>query len=647
LPKSKPSDSTQRRFLLGVALLALAAVLLRAAFLVADARALPFLRHPVLDAALFRDQAALLARGLPFTQGPYYQAPGYPIFLGLVFRVFGVEPVAAVLLQAALGTATVVLTAFLGRRLFGAAAGILAGALLLVYAPLYFYEAKLLGTALAVFLTVGSVLLSVRAEAARKPRTLAAFAFGAGLAAGVLGVVRSNLLLLPAIVAAVYAWRAVRGRAPGRLVLAYAAGAFLAVIPVSAHNVVHGAWTPLATSGGFNFYTGNFRGATGVLERVPGVSDAIRTQEADADSVVRAALGRPVTPTEASRWWFRRATSDIAASPGRWLLLEARKVWMLVGRQEETVNGSFPVEASKVALLHAFALPFNLLAGLGLFGLVLAVRAGRRAPPRKRSTLAAPIAVLVAVLATGMLFFVMSRLRLPAVPVLAVFSGYALVRGSQAWRARRQLGVGIAALGILVFTGLTWRSPLGANRNPLWEARLFVHAGEALEKDGNPAGAMHAYREALARNPGSVGAHLHLGQLEAARGNVPGAIGELEAALRGAPDDPSILANLGILYYAAGRADDCQRVMIEASRLDPRAAAPYLYRGLLMRARHEPGALDMFRAALERDPRLPSAYAGLIEGLLEAGRNDEARTWVEKAVRAGVQLPPALTGRLH
>lgn len=632
---------------MGVVLLALAAALLRAAYLLADAHALPFLGHPILDAALFRDQAALLARGLPFTHGPYYQAPGYPIFLGLVFRVFGVAPVAAVVVQAALGVATVVLTAFLGRRFFGPATGLLAGALLLAYAPLYFFEAKLLGATLAVFLTVGSVFLAVRAEAARRPRALAAFAFGAGLAAGVLGVVRSNLLLLPAILVTVYAWRALRNRAPRLLLAAYAAGAIVAVLPVAAHNSVHGAWTPVATSGGFNFYTGNFRGATGVLEQVPGVSDAIRTQEGDADSVAEAALGRPATPTEVSRWWFRRAVNDIAASPGRWLLLEARKVWMLAGRQEETVNGSFPVEVSKVPLLRAFALPFNLLVALGLLGLVLAVRAGRREPPRKRPALAAPVAVLLAVLATGMLFFVMSRLRLPAVPVLAVFSAYALVLGWKAWRDRRRFALGIAALEVVVFVGLTWRSPLGANRNPLWESNLFVQAGEALEKDGKPGRAMDAYREALTRNPASVGAHLHLGQLEAAHGDIPAAIAQLQLALHGAPEDPSILANLGILYYAAGRDEDCEQVMLEATRLDPTAAAPYLYRGLLMRARHDPGAMDMFQAALDRDPRLPSAYAGLVEGLLDAGRNDEARTWAERASRAGVALPPALTDRLR
>ena len=637
----------ERRFLIGVVLLALAAALLRAVFLVTDAHALPFLRHPLLDAALYRDQAALLARGLPFTDAPYYQAPGYAFFLGLVFRIFGVEPLAGVLVQAALGVSIVVITAFLGRRLFGPGTGLLAGAMLLAYAALYYYETKLLGATLSVFLTLVTVFASAEAETAIRRRRGVLWAIGAGLAAGLLAAVRANLILVPAILVVVYAWRAIRGRAPRWLPAAYALAALFALLPVTVHNVARGAFTPVATAGGVNFYMGNYRGATGVYAAIPGVGNNIRTQEADADSVAGAAVGRPLPPSEASRWWFRRALGEIGAAPGRWLWLEARKAWMLVGRQEETVNGSFPIEVSKVPMLRILALPFNLLVALGLLGLVLAARANRRVPPRGRVPLAASVAVLLAVAASALLFFVMSRLRLPAVPVLAVFSGYALVRGYGIWRERRRFAVGIAALEIVVFVALTWRSPLGANRNPLWEGQLFVQVGEAYEADGNPGRAVEAYEEALARDPASVGAHLRLGQLKAARGDVPGAIRELEAALRGAPEDPSILANLGILYYAAGRGEDCERTMAEASRLDPAAAAPYLYRGLLLHARHDPRAEAMFRAALERNPRLPSAYAGLIDALLEAGRTDEARTWAGKAAQAGVTLPPAVTDRLR
>ncbi len=642
------------RFAGGLAVLAGAAVLLRALHLWNQAHALPFLGQPILDAAVYRDWAAALASGRGFVTGPYYQAPGYPQFLSLVFRVFGPSAVAAAAVQSLLGAATVVLAALLGRRLFGPREGLLAGALLLLYGPLYVFEAKLLPTSLAVFLALSAVLLAVLAEAAARrlpdgappprPRWRAPALFAlAGLAAGVLGTVRPNLLVLPLVLIGVYAVRAARGRLPLRAPAVYAGAVLFALLPVFAHNALHGAFTPVATSGGINFYLGNHRGAHGVYDEIPGVSGNIRHQEAQADSVAGALAGRPLGPAAASRFWFRRAVAEVGGDPLGWVKLEGTKLLLLLGRQEETVNGSVPVERSRVALLRVLVLPFNLLAGLGLLGL----GAARRRRGGGGDSRAPAEALLLAVLVTGLAFFALARLRLPAVPVLAVFAGYALVRAFEALRARRWKAPAAGLLALGAFTAATWVSPAGPNRNPRWEGKLFVQVGEMLQADGEADRAVAAYREAIAYDPVNLEARIRLASLEAVRGEVPSAIRRLEEALPLAPADAALRSNLGILYYVAGRGADCVRVMTEASALDSTLAAPRLYRGLVRARTGAPGAEADLRAALARDPGLPSAYAALIDLLARSGRMEEARSWADRASQQGIGLPPGTRERLR
>ena len=627
---------------------ALAAASLRTAHLLHQARALPFLSHPILDAALYHEWARAMASGAVTAAGPFYHAPGYALVLASVYGVFGSSLMAAVLFQALLGVVTTVLTMLLARRLFGTHEAVVAGLVMLFMGPLYFFEAKLLATSLAVFLSVLTVYLTVLAKAHEGQRRRMAWAVLAlaGMSAGMLAVVRANLLLLPVFVLAAFTFRAVRGRAAWGSVVLYGASVLIALLPTLAHNLSHDTLAPVATNGGFNFYAGNVRGATGVYTDVPGVSGVIRNQEAEADSLVFADAGRALSPAEESRYWFRRGLDEIAADPAGWLKLLGRKTLLLVNRQNETVNGSYAVESDRIAVLRMAVVPFNVLAALALVGLALALGwFGTR--PGSRGPLTSAGALLLAVAVSGIVFFAMTRLRLPAAPVLAVLAGHALVRGWGDWRHGSRLAVLSVAGGVILFSALTWNSPLGAARNPGWEAKLFVEAAKALDQSGDEAKAADAYRMARELNPTSLDALRGEAELAMKARDFPRAIEAMEQAATVVPDDFSVHNNLGILYMAAGRLDDCLRTMATATELDPDAGSPYLYRGHALRQRDDPQAAAAFEAALERDPRLRGAYVALIELSLDGGDIQNARSWAARATDNNVQLPPELLSRLR
>ena len=608
---------------------------MRVAYLRMHLGALPLLRSPDQDAALYDTWARTLLQGRSFVDGPFPMAPGYPIFLSMVYRFFGTDPLRAVLVQGALGVATTALVMLIARRLFGRTEALLAGGILVGYGAQYFYEAKLLGTALAVTLTTAVVWLAVTADRKGGVRWYVA----AGLTAGFLGVVRANMLPLPGVLLLVYLLRAVRRRAPVRTTIAFAAGLLVALLPTLVTNAVRGALIPIAANGGVNFYIGNHPEAQGTYWTPPGFSGRITRQAAEADSILSADLGRSLPPGAANRYWMGKGLEEIRANPLHWLWLLGRKATLLVSRHEETNNGSYAFEASRVPLLRFAIMPFNLLLALGLIGLFLG--AGRSGFDRAvRGSLAAPLAVLATVTATALLFFVVSRFRLPAVPVLAVFAGHALVRAAGAWRAGSRGQVAAAAATVGVFLFVSWSNPLGSSRNPVWESGLLGRAAHLEAEAGRIPEAIRIYRDALELDPENVDIHLQLAQLAAGRGDLGRALTHLETAARLRPDDAAVQNNLGILFFNARRYDECLVAMARAAALDTTSATPHLYRGLAYRGldRSETAVWEL-EEALRLDGTLRSGYVALIEVLLNAGRKKDAAAWAGRAAKLGVVLP--------
>jgi len=634
---SEHSRSGRRLYWLAALLLVGAAT--RVWFLIEHARNLPFLRVPDQDAAYYDAWAQTLAGGGVFTHGAFTMAPGYPYFLAGVYTLFGRDPLHAVVFQAVLGLGTLAVTFLLALRWFGLGEAVIGGFLLTGYGTVYFYEAKLLAPTLATFLTVLLVWLVDRAT--RTPRGVTvhgrgAWSLAAGVTAGALAVVRANLLPAGLLIALGLAWSARKRSGLRGVPVWYAVGLGLALAPTTAHNARNGAWAPVATNGAVNFYAGNWSGANGGFRDTFGLSGNIATQAAEADSLVRADLGRSLTPGATERYWMRRALREIAADPVRWLGLEFTKLRLLAAPAEETVNGSYALEATRVSALRVFAVPFNLLFIPGLVGLALAVLPGHR----RRGSALAPVSVIVAVVVTALGFFVISRFRLPAAPLLAVYSGHALVRGAEALRARRPLRPALVAAATAGVCVLAWRSPLGSLRNPVWEAGLFARAAAKLETS-NPHEATAAYHDALALDPARNDVRMGFVQFLVRTGDLPGAAAEMERAVANQPSDPDLRSNYGILLFGLGRWAECAAEMRMVTAAEPGRAVPHLYLGLAaLRSDDTVRAEAELTRAQELDPKLKGSYLGLMEIARARGDTAAVAAWSHRARENGVAGEP-------
>ena len=216
----------------------------------------------------------LLGRGDFAGEGPglpYWMPPLYPQLLAWVGASVG----AMLVFQGLLGLVTTVLVVALGEELLEPgperrAAALWGGLLATLYAPLVFFEGRLLGASLATFLAAATLLAAARwlrsadpsDPADRPPTRRLAWLALAGLLCGLMALVRPNTLLA---VPALAAWVLVRGRRGGLAWAPSLAGSLLVglaalapLLPSLAHNhAAEGELVPITANGGVNFYFGN------------------------------------------------------------------------------------------------------------------------------------------------------------------------------------------------------------------------------------------------------------------------------------------------------------------------------------------------------------------------------------------------------
>jgi tetratricopeptide (TPR) repeat protein len=626
----------------------------------------PFFGTPILDSEVYDEWARRIAAGEWIGSRAFYFPPLYPYLLALIYRLAGRSLELVYVVQQALGLVNIVLLYRLGLRLHGRRAGVLAAAAAALYAPLPYFETKILTTTVGLTLHLAALLLLVRAEqapaggassgaargraagalrdrgsgsvrdraegAARGPARLAPW-IAAGAALGATALCLPGAILLAAVYAVVLFLREPRAAA------GLAAGTFAALLPVLAHNLAaEGDPLLLSGQGGITFYQGNNPSALGLYSPVPGFSGAPEKQAEEERAIAERAAGRPLKSSGVSLHFFRRGLEFIGRSPGAWLLLQARKVGYLIGGYEASTEYSLYHERDLIGWLRLPFLPYAVLAGAGGVGLAQAIadRRRRRGGPGDRALLLFALCAA----AVPLLFYVSSRYRLP---LAAAFILYGAAFADRLWRGREALarrpGPLLAAIGVALVSWL----PLG-RPNVTAEANVHYNVGSILADRGLHEEAIAAYDRSLADFPGNAYAHINRGNSLDWLGREDEALISYRRAEEVDRDFWTAYKAQGVILYRQkrfeeaaeayrrglahggaeaqfllgatlkrlGRADEAEAPLIEAVRLDPRHAQAHARLGEIYAARGDAGrARDHFRRALDADPDNTTARTGL------------------------------------
>ena len=497
-------------------------------------------RYPIIDAATYHDAALAIAAGQGHPDRVFWQPPGYAYFLGAIYAMTGASDLIARLIQCGLGGVTAVLTARIGALLFGRKVGLGAGYAAAAYGMLVYFDATLLTPAVGVPLLLAAIWLALRAERERAAPRLWA---GAGFFTGLAAIVTANALVL----APLFAWRA---RSRWWIVVA---STFLGLFPVTARNAIQGGEAVLISSNmGINLYIGNNPRYDETVGMRPDLSWRRLTAEPRRVGIRDAAGG--------SAYFVRRVVQYAASEPAGFLLLQAKKLRLLLGGSEIYRNQAiYPERASSPVLavllwkIPGLAFPFGLLLPVAALGLVVGAR--------RALLLALSLAVYAA---SVVAFFIAGRYRLPLVPLLLVFAAEG-VRWLWNEGATRRL--------LLAFGGMAAVYAIANVGQGRMESRMNADAefsvGARLAAAGHPEVARAHYRRALEEKPDYAEAWSNLGILDMDDGNEEAAERAFVRAVELAPDVTTTLANLAVFYEKKGWVAEAARLYERVLSLDP------------------------------------------------------------------------------
>jgi len=218
---------------------------------------------PASDDVIYVELAQQLARGEPYAMAGTraYWPPGYPLLLSVLLPLTGSVRTLALLLNLGMFVALTVITAALAQRVAGDAPTRVAIVLLAIW-PGYVAAAGLPGKELVSMVLLAAIVLLYLRGATDDLGSGSILL--AGLLLGFACLVQPSLLLFPAVLLAIDLLMSREStRSLIRLVIVVVA-TMIAITPWTYRNYqVFGAFVPISTNGGGNFYRANNPLATG------------------------------------------------------------------------------------------------------------------------------------------------------------------------------------------------------------------------------------------------------------------------------------------------------------------------------------------------------------------------------------------------
>lgn len=253
--------------------------------------------------------------------GMAYWPPGYPFFLAAWFFLLGVHPWIPLFTNILLCGGTLIVVERLAARIAGPAAGKIATALLVAWPTLVMSAILASKEMLILFLLCLVVLLFASAQEGDSSARSFALVILAGLSLGCASLTQPSVQLFPGVLL-IYVFLRKQSllRGLGHLVLlTLTLSAVIFPWTLRNHRVL-GAWVPISTNGGVNFYGANNSLATGAYT-------AQREQSLDSyDEVTRGKVG------------FRLGKEWIRSHPRHFLALALRKEILFLG---DDAQGAF------------------------------------------------------------------------------------------------------------------------------------------------------------------------------------------------------------------------------------------------------------------------------------------------------------------
>jgi 4-amino-4-deoxy-L-arabinose transferase-like glycosyltransferase len=522
----------------------------------------------VMDAKNFHMLAVEILQTGWLGKGNFFIDPFYPYFLALIYSIFGVSFFAVRTVHICLGAATPVLMYYIGKNVCGKKTGIIASLISVFYGIFIFYTPILLKPTVYLFFeTVCILCLTIYINTGRKRHL-----FLAGLMLGLMILTRGNTYITAGFL---FIWLTAREFKSGLLTTAkrsmvFGIGILIILLPVGIRNfVVTGDPVIASASGGFNFYIGNNKDASGLYQPLSEGRQTPDSEKNDMKELAEAESGKKLSYAQASNYWFMKSLKWVICNPVDFLILNWHKLQLFFNHYEIPDTEDYYLYRRYSSVLNLPFISFGLLCPVALIGMFLGLK-----DLRKFSLL---YVLFIANTVSVVMFFIFSRFRVPLVPLLILFAAHACL---WLWNCIRQRNYYKAGLVFIAFL-ITY---------------FFVNVDLSILKGI------------------SASSHFMLADSFRQTGDYKNAIIEYERALENNPHYVKVYNNLALVYYEYGRPDKTIELLNKAIEMNPHhlkarsnLAEIYLSEGNLEKA------METLQKSLDFNPSQPAVRNRLQE----------------------------------
>lgn len=552
----------------------------------------------IVDMAYHHDWAKAIADGIEYYSGPFFRAPLYPIFLGIVYTVFGDNPLIIKIIQAIIGSFSALLVYLTTLNIFTKRTALIAGLIFAVYGPVIFFDAQLLIPNLAIFLNLSALYFITKIESENK---ILHFIF-AGFFLGLSAIARPTILLF---VLFLFIYWIIQNRKNIKSYLFCALFVLIPILPVTVYNYMQNSqFTLIAAYGGINFYIGNNKNADGVSPVIPGIRQDWKGGQEDTKRLAEKDVGHPLTESELSDYWFNRAVNDITDDPMHFIKLLIKKMVLLLNGFELSNNFDFYFFAHQTSLMqlliwrNVIFFPFGLLLPLAVIGIFLAGKENKSK------------SVLLYILATSIsiiLFLVTARYRLYLIAPLAMFASFALTKVISEWR-QFSFNKRLIILSVfIIFFFTSQRDPYGYEKTS--DAHGLHATGSIYLKNGEISKASDFFIKALNADSNQTETLNDYGLLLASQHRYDDAIKLLKRGASLPYTNYTLRYNLGYVYIQANQPENAIAPFKSVIAEVPDFSYAYNNLGLAyMWTDKLDSALEVFRTLRSVNPQFANGY---------------------------------------
>jgi 4-amino-4-deoxy-L-arabinose transferase-like glycosyltransferase len=539
----------------------------------------PLSKTLILDSHRYDLWAQTIAKGGLFESGAFYQAPVYPYFLSLIYGLTGRSFTSVYIIQMVIGLASILFLFLLAKKYFSERTALISAFLFSFYGTTIFFESKFLPETIAIFVNLFFLLALAYCDHKKmkgQKLSKALLLWMSGILLGLSCLIRPNmLLLLPLILLWVLFSKTPREadekasepeKVPRRLMNAsiLLMGSLLIILPITMRNYLEsGNFVPVSLNGGITFAQGNNPYAKGIYTPLPGFSGEIFHQRQEERYYAQAEEGRELSDAEVSTFWFRKGWSFIKENPSRWLTLELKKLFYFFDNYEHSLEYSYPVERQYLNILSI--LPFGLIISLALLGLLASF------PWKDKGPL---LLYLLVQVVTVLIFYMSSRYRLPAVPILCLFSGYGVSFLIDLYKKKTLLKILLSLMCVVIVSVVSFIK-IG-DVYDLEEASTYGNLGTAFNASGLLQDALSSFEKQIELDPESAYALFNIGVVLSKMGKEGEAVSYYERAIKLNPSLTEAYNNLGVILVKWGDCSSAEVLFLKALNIKPFLLNPYI-----------------------------------------------------------------------